>query len=220
MQNPVGDQSPCDHPDQPLYRFCDKTGKLVPEVERTFAVWLFMDDDSKMKAESKGMTEGKTEFVVVCDHLEALGNDEQNKQAAAAYAKTQIVKMDLSALGPKVPDAAAAQLDALAPEAEVEKESLDAFAGKCHKCDGVGHRQADCTSKEGINLACNICGGWGHYANDCPSREGGKGKGKGDKGKGDWGKGGKGDFGKGKGDWGKGGKGDWGKGGKGFGGKS
>ena len=95
----------------------------------------------------------------VCDHLEALGNHEQNKQAAAVYAKTQTVKMGLSALGPKAPDAAAAQLQALAPEAEAEKESLDAFSGKCHKCEGVGHRQADCTSKEGINLACNICGG-------------------------------------------------------------
>ena len=59
-----------------------------------------MDDDSKMKAESKGMTEGKSEFLIVCDHLEALGNDEQNKQAAAAYVKSQVVKMDLSALGP------------------------------------------------------------------------------------------------------------------------
>ena len=103
--------------------------------------------------------------------------------------------MDLSALGPKAPDATAAQLDALAPEAEAEKESLDAFAGKCHKCEGVGHRQADCTSKEGINLACNICGGWGHYANYCASKEdakGGEGKREYGKGKGDWGKGGKG----------------------------
>ena len=122
---------------------CDNASKLVPENENTFAVWLLIDDDSKMKAESKGMTEGKTEFSCVCDHLEALGNDKQNKQATAAYAKIQIVKMDLSTVGPKAPDSAAAQLQTPGPEAEAEKESLDAFSGKCHKCEGVGHRQAD-----------------------------------------------------------------------------
>ena len=48
-----------------------------------------MDDDSKMKAESKGMAEGKSEFSLMCDHLEALGNDEQNKQAMVASARSQ-----------------------------------------------------------------------------------------------------------------------------------
>ena len=68
--------------------FCDKTGKLLPENEKTFAVLLFMDEDSKMEAERKGMTEGKSEFLIVCDHLEALGTVEQIKGAAAAYAKS------------------------------------------------------------------------------------------------------------------------------------
>jgi len=183
--------------------FCDKTGKEVDGTEKTFAIWLFLDEESRLKAERKGLVEGTTPFSEVCDFLDQISSDEGNRRAIAEYAKTQApVKMDLSALERAPPGAASAELPPVAPEPGA---SLDAFEGKCHKCEGTGHRQADCPSRPEVQLSCNKCGGWGHYANECPSKGEGKGKGKDEKG------------GKGKGDFGKGGKG-W-DGGKGWGGK-
>ena len=68
---------------------CDKTGQLVLPSEKAFAIWLFMGEDTKMKAERKGLTESVTpfRFEEVCYHLEKLGNDEHNKKASADYAK-------------------------------------------------------------------------------------------------------------------------------------
>ena len=42
--------------------------------------------------------------------------------------------------------------------------------GKCRKCGGTGHKQADCTSKDGVNVECYGCGGVGHYKSKCPSK--------------------------------------------------
>ena len=89
--------------------------------------------------------------------------------------------MDFSALERSSHAAAPAEAAPAAPE---QGASLDSLEGKCHKCDGVGHRQSECTSRPDVQLAYNKCGGWGHYANKCPSKGEGKGKGKDDKGKG------------------------------------
>ena len=173
--------------------FCDKTGKEVDDTEKTFAIWLFLDEESRLKAERKNLIEGKTPFSEVCDFLDQISSDEGNRKAIADYAKTQApVKMDLSALERASPGAAPAEFAPVAPEPGA---SLDAFDGKCHKCEGVGHRQSELTSRPDVQLACNKCGGWGHYANECPSKGEGEGKGKDDKGKGK-GKYGKGDYGK------------------------
>ena len=186
------------------------TGKEVEASEKTFAIWMFMDEDSKEKSLRKNLVEGDTSFELVCDHLEAICSEEGNRQAIAAYAKAQApVKMDIGALAP------GAGAGSVGPEPVVPEDhhaSLDASGNaKCFKCEGMGHRQAECTSKPEVQLACNRCGGWGHYASDCATKvsEGKEGKGA----KGDGGKG------KGKGDWGKSGKGDWGKSGKGRGSK-
>ena len=128
----------------------------------------------------------------MCDHLEAISTEEVNRQAIAAYAKSQApVKMDVGVLAPPSAGAVLPHPDAPDPNA-----SLDAFGhAKFYKCEGIGRRQAECTSKPGVELACNKCGGWGHHANGCPSKGEGKGKGKdGDKGRGkgggkDWSKG-------------------------------
>ena len=193
--------------------YCDKTGKEIELTENTFAVCLFLDEESTLRADRKGMSEATDDFDKVCRFLEELSNEEGNKKAIADYAKQQApVKMDLSSLNPKDPEQAAAAA-AEAAEAETAQASLDALGNmECFKCGGIGHRQADCPSRPEVQLACNTCGGWGHYASECPS----KGKGDAGKGKGNGGKGkGKGDWGKGKGDANKGGKGwsskGWGK---------
>ena len=64
-------------------------------AEKTFAIWMFIDDDSKEKGLRKNLIEGDKPFAQVCDHLEAISTEEGNRQAIAAYAKQQApVKMD------------------------------------------------------------------------------------------------------------------------------
>ena len=95
----------------------------------------------------------------MCDHLEAISSEEGNRKAIADHAKAQAtVKMELGALDP----GAGAGGGCLEPVAlEDAHASLDAFGdAKCYKCEGIGHRQAECTSKPEIQLACNRCGGW------------------------------------------------------------
>jgi hypothetical protein len=169
--------------------FVDKVGREIDAKEKSFAVWMFMDEDTKTKAERspKELVEGASTFSEVCDFLEILTNDGENRKAIAEYAKLQApVRMDLSALAAGAPPPDAAAL-AEPPPPEAEAPALDAFGNplKRYKCDGEGHRQADCPSREGIEVQCNKCKGWGHYAAECPSKgKKGKGKGKGDKGKG------------------------------------
>ena len=144
----------------------DKVGREIDVKEKTFTVWMFMDKDTKAKAERKDLVEGVSFFSALCDFTEILTNDGENKKAIADYAKLQApVRMDLSALavGGSPPEAASAA-EPLPPEPEVP--SLDAFGNplKCYKCDGEGHRQADCPSWEGVEMQCNKCRGWGHYA--------------------------------------------------------
>ena len=122
--------------------YCDKTGKEVELQEKTFAVWMFMDDDSKEQALRKNLVEGDAAFSIVCDHLEAISSEQGNREAIAAYAKAQApVKMDLSALAP--PSAGAEGLGAPPPPGGPSEPGaeLDAFgAAKCYKCGDGGHR--------------------------------------------------------------------------------
>ena len=81
--------------------YCDNTGKEVELSEKTFAIWMFTDEDSKEKGLRKNLVEGDIAFAQVCDHLEAISSDEGNQKAIADYVKAQApVKMDLSALAP------------------------------------------------------------------------------------------------------------------------
>ena len=67
--------------------YCDKTGKEVELSEKTFAIWMFMDEDSKEKGLRKKLVEGDIAFAQVCDHLEAISSEECNRQAIAALPK-------------------------------------------------------------------------------------------------------------------------------------
>ena len=65
---------------------------------------MFMDEETKAKAERKELVEGDSTFAEVCDFLEILTNDGEKKKAIAHYAKLQaLVRMDLSALAVEVP---------------------------------------------------------------------------------------------------------------------
>ena len=44
-------------------------------AEKTFAIWMFIDDDSKEKGLRKNLIEGDTPFAQVCDHLEAISTE-------------------------------------------------------------------------------------------------------------------------------------------------
>ena len=65
--------------------FADKTEDIVAPHEKTFAICLFIDEDTKMKTERKGLVEGESPFEMVCDLLEMLSSDEHNKKAPADY---------------------------------------------------------------------------------------------------------------------------------------
>ena len=70
--------------------------------------------------------------------------------------------------------------------------SLDAFEGKYHKCEGVGHRQADCTSRPDVRVNEKDGGTTPMSARvkeKVKVMKTMKGKGKGEYGKGDYGKG-------------------------------
>ena len=67
--------------------FCDKVGRDTDIQEKTFAVWMFMDDDTKSRAEKKELVEGASTFAKVCDFLAHLINEGENRQAIAEYAK-------------------------------------------------------------------------------------------------------------------------------------
>ena len=56
--------------------FCDKTGKEVDDTEKTFAIWLFLDEESRLKAERKNLIEGTTPFSAVCDVLDQISSDQ------------------------------------------------------------------------------------------------------------------------------------------------
>ena len=121
------------------------------------------------------MVDGEATFAEVCDFLEELTDEGENKKAFADYAKIQThVLMDLSALatGGSPPEASPA---AEPPPPAPEDPSLDAFGNplKCYKCDGEWHRQAVFPSREEVEVQCR---GWGHYAAECHSK---KAKGKG-----------------------------------------
>ena len=69
--------------------FVDKVGREIDLKEKTFAVWMFMDEDTKATAERKELVEGESTLAEVCDFLEVLTNDGENKTAIADYAKLQ-----------------------------------------------------------------------------------------------------------------------------------
>ena len=79
--------------------------------------------------------------------------------------------MDLGSLEAKEGDKEPATPEA-APTA-AKATSWDALGNplKCYKCDGDGHRQADCPRRPGVEIQCNKCQGWGHYAAECPSKK-------------------------------------------------
>ena len=188
------------------HEYTEKLNELVPDAEKVFAVWTFMDDETKMRLERKGLQEGVAGFDQVCEKLELLVNEDCNKKATIEYArKTGPMPMDLSLLNRSAAGVSAAPIEGAEDQAAAGND-LDALSDiKCHGCGGMGHKQADCTSRPGVELACHTCGGWGHYGNECASKGKGKGKGKGkdDKGKGSDGWKGKGKGGESKG-WGKG----------------
>ena len=66
------------------------------EDEKTFAVWLFMDDDSKERLKRKGMQEGNTSCNTVIEELEMVRNEGITRKALTEYSKRQSDKMDLS----------------------------------------------------------------------------------------------------------------------------
>ena len=61
--------------------FVDKVGREIYLKEKTFAVWMFMDEDTKAKAERKELVESESRFAEVCEFLEVLTNDGENKKA-------------------------------------------------------------------------------------------------------------------------------------------
>ena len=122
--------------------FTDKVGREIEAREKTFAVWMLMDEDTKARAEKKELVEDKTPFSEVCDFLEILTREGENSKAIAEYAKLQApVRMDLSALQAKDAAAAAAPAAPEAPEPGCPRAGdslLDAFGNpqKCVKCEG------------------------------------------------------------------------------------
>jgi len=50
------------------------------------------------------------------------------------------------------------------PEAKAGADALS-----CFKCNGTGHRKADCPSNDTSEVICWNCDGVGHYANECTS---------------------------------------------------
>ena len=117
-------------------KFVDKVGREIDLKEKTFAVWMFMDEDTKAKTEREELFEGDSTFAEVCDFLEVLTNEGENNKAIADYAKLQApVRMDLSALatGGSLPEAAPA---AKPPPPAPEDPSLDDF-GNPLKCYGI-----------------------------------------------------------------------------------
>ena len=114
---------------------------------------MFMDKDTKAKAQRKELVQGDSTFAEVCDFLEVLTKDGENKKAIADYAKLQTpVRMDLSIL------AAAGSSPEAAPAAEPPPPELGNPL-KCYKCHGEGHRQADCPSRDAAEVQCNKCRG-------------------------------------------------------------
>ena len=55
--------------------FVDKVGREIDPKEKTFAVWMFMDEDTKAEAERKELVEGDSSFSDVCDFLELITNE-------------------------------------------------------------------------------------------------------------------------------------------------
>ena len=147
--------------------FIDKVGREIEAQEKTFAVWMFMDKGTMARAEKKELVEGKTPFSEVCDFLEILTHEGENRKAIAEYAKLQApVRMDLSAIHAKEA-AAAASPEAPEPGCPLCRRFTPGClrqSPKVFKCEGEGHRQADCPSRPGVEIQCNKCGGWGHYA--------------------------------------------------------
>ena len=96
----------------------------------------------RKRPNGKNLIEGDAAFSVVCDHLEAISSEEGNRQAAAAYAKTQApVKMDLSQLAPPSVGAEAGFAPPPPGGPSEPAAELDALGeAKCYKCGGGGHR--------------------------------------------------------------------------------
>ena len=138
-----------------------------------------MDEDTKAKAERKDLVEGDYTFAAVCDFLEILTNDGENKKTIADYAELQAPgRMDLSALaaGGSPPEAALA--------AESPPPRARGFIIGCiwqpAEVLQMRRRRASASrlSEPGGGRGPVHCKGWGHYAAECRSKEA-KGKGKG-----------------------------------------
>ena len=126
--------------------FCVKVGREIDFQEKSFAVWMFMDDDTKSRAEKKELVEGASTFAKVCDSLEILTNEGENRRAIAEYAKLQApVRMDLSALQAK--DGAAQHDEHAAAAAAAPEAPEPAAAGDAH-LDAFGNPQKVINVKE------------------------------------------------------------------------
>ena len=60
--------------------FCDKVGLEIDVKEKTSAVWMFMDEDTKTRSKDD-LVKGDSTFSQVCDFLEVLTNEGEDKRA-------------------------------------------------------------------------------------------------------------------------------------------
>ena len=63
--------------------YTEKTNLPVDEADRTFTIWMFMDEVSKSKAERRGLIEGDSGFDVTAQYIEDLVNKEASEKTLA-----------------------------------------------------------------------------------------------------------------------------------------
>ena len=79
--------------------FVDKVGREIDAQGKHSRFWMFMDDDTKARAERKQLVEVESTFTMFCDFLEVLTNDGETDRAIAECLKHQApVRTSLSAL--------------------------------------------------------------------------------------------------------------------------
>ena len=116
----------------------DGKATKVDEKEKTFCVWMFMDDESKDRLERKGLEDGVTPYDKVTAELELIKNEGANKKAVAEYVKKGD-KMDIGMMAEK------------SNEEETEEQNKEF---ECQPCtEGLDNLS---------NLQCHGFLGWGH----------------------------------------------------------
>ena len=137
--------------------YTEKTCLEVSEEETTMAIWMFMDEDSKALAEKKGrigeeeLIVGESSFQITSAFIESIIDKDAARNTLQEYSRKQGSPdaMDLSAVSMVEPAAAEPPNEDTQPQPQNESEGFNAFSGACYGCGGFGHRQDQCTSKEG-----------------------------------------------------------------------